>query len=307
MPPQRAGVFSVFVLALVLAACERNPVPSDPFDPIAWAEAERAWREQRAASLQRPDGWLSLVGLHWVEEGSHTVGSAEGNGIRLATGPAVLGVIAREDGQLRFAPEPEAGVTIDGQRAPEAVRLAVDPHDAPTVVGFDDGRASFLAIERSGRLGLRVRDVRANTLVGFAGLDWFALDPGWRVEARFEPHEEGRTIDIANVIGSLDAMPNPGALVFEKDGRAYRLEAIREGERLFLIFADRSNGDATYGAGRFLYADWPMDGRVLLDFNRAYNPPCAFNAHSTCPLPPPENRLDVRVEAGEKRYTGPTS
>jgi uncharacterized protein (DUF1684 family) len=154
---------------------------------------------------------------------------------------------------------------------------------------------------------LRVRDARARTRTGFVGIENFPIDVGWRYDARFEPHPPGKTIEIANVIGQLDAMPNPGAVVFERDGQTFRLEAVDDGDgTLFLIFADRTNGKQTYGAGRFLYADAPVEGRTVVDFNRAYNPPCAFNAYSTCPLPPPENRLDLAVTAGEKTYAGPT-
>lgn len=268
------------------------------------------WRRERAERLRRPDGWLSLVGLHWLEPGSHSIGRDAGNDIVLAVGPPQLGTIElRDDGSVLLTPLPGAPAVIDDVPAAAPVVLAPDSSGAPTRIALDDGRAGMMLIERSGRLGLRVRDANAPTRTGFVGIDNFDIDPSWRIEARFEPHPPGKTIDIASVINTLEPMPNPGAVVFERDGRSHRLEAVDEGDgQLFLIFADRTSGKSTYGAGRFLYADPPAAGsdRVVVDFNRAYNPPCALNAYSTCPLPPPENRLDLEVTAGEKTYRGPT-
>jgi uncharacterized protein (DUF1684 family) len=227
--------------------------------------------------------------------------------IVLATGPAELGTIDFDGKQVRFTPAPDSGVQVEGAAPESATELKPDASGAPTTLTFDGGDATIQLIERSDRFALRVRDARARTRTGFVGIENFPIDAGWRYDARFEPHPPGKTIEIANVIGQLDAMPNPGAVVFERDGQTFRLEAVDDGDgTLFLIFADRTNGKQTYGAGRFLYADAPVEGRTVVDFNRAYNPPCAFNAYSTCPLPPPENRLDLAVTAGEKTYAGPT-
>lgn len=252
-----------------------------------------AWHAKRVERLQAPDGWLSLVGLHWVEPGRHRLGSAADNDIVLATGPAHLGQVHLANGTLRLAFDPDTGLP---QPDSEATRIDIEP-----------GRSSIEFLSRGERRALRVRDAEANTRTGFVGIERFPVDPAWRVEARFEAHPEGTTIDIANVTGSLDPTDNPGILHFEIDGASYSLEALDGGtEQLFLIIADRTSGRDTYGAGRFVYIPRPVDGRTVIDFNRAYNPPCAFTAHSTCPLPPPENRLDLAVTAGEKRYRGPT-
>lgn len=276
------------------------------------AEEVEAWREERLARLQRADGWLSLVGLHWLDYGDSIVGSGPTRGVRLAVGPDELGVITLDkDGSVRFRARAGAGVTYDGQPAGTAVRtLATDADgNAPTVVGFNGGDASFIAIQRGDRVGLRVRDALAPTRTGFTGIDHFPVDRSWRVVARFEAHPAGQTLPIVNVLGQEEDRPNPGALVFEKEGAVHRLEAVDEGDgRLFLIFADRTSGHETYPAARFLYADPPgADGTTVVDFNKAYNPPCAFTPYSTCPLPPPSNRLDLRVEAGEwkPRKPGP--
>jgi uncharacterized protein (DUF1684 family) len=171
------------------------------------------------------------------------------------------------------------------------------------VVGFNKGDASFVVIKRGDRHGLRVRSALARTRTTFPGLDYFDIDPSFRVVARFEAHPPGKTLDIVNMLGMVEPMANPGRLSFEKDGKSYSLEAVDEGDgQLFLIIADRTSGHATYAASRFLYATPAgKDGTTVVDFNKAYNPPCAFTAFSTCPMPPPENRLDLAVTAGEKK------
>lgn len=295
------------VLTMFLAASAACTTQAPPVDPAAHRAEIEAWRAERVERLMRPDNWLALVGLHWFEPGSHTVGSGEDNAIRLATGPARLGTLTFEGDSLRFAPAEDAGIRVGGELRRDEFALVPDSAGPPTVVEFEDGKARLQVIARSGRHALRVRDERANTRVGFTGIDYYPIDPAWRLEARFEPHPPGTVMEVVNVLGMFEQMPNPGVVVFEKDGREFRLEALDEGDgRLFLVIADRTTGRETYGAGRTLYADAAVDGRTVVDFNRAYNPPCAFTAHSTCVLPPPGNRMDLAVTAGEKKYTGPT-
>ncbi len=277
--------------------------------PLSYEQTIEQWRIERIEGLKKPQGWLSLVGLHWLDlkSGAQTVGRAADNAIVLATGPDRLGELSYADSLISFTPAKDSGVTVNYVVRNGAVELKSDSSRTPTTLAFDNGEATIQMIERGEKFALRVRDARAKTRSGFVGIENYAIDPSWRIEARFEPHADGKTIQIANVIGQLDANPNPGAVVFERDGKTYRLEALDEGDgQLFLIFADRSNGKETYGAGRFLYADAAVDGKTVVDFNKAYNPPCAFNAYSTCPLPPPENRLDLSVTAGEKKYAGAT-
>lgn len=263
-----------------------------------------AWRDERLARLQRPDGWLSLIGLHWITPGSTYVGSAQDNGTRLDIGPPQIGMMTLgKDGSVRLRVHPGAEVTIDGLPAEGEVPLVVDTQGKPTVVGFNRGDASFVVIERGGRHGLRVRNAMAKTRTAFPGLDYFDIDPGFRFTARFEPHPPGKTLDIVNMLGMVEPMANPGRLSFDKDGKTYTVETVDEGDgQLFLIFADRTSGHDTYAASRFLYAaPAGKDGTTELDFNKAYNPPCAFTSFSTCPMPPPENRIDLAVTAGEKK------
>ena len=274
----------------------------------AFESATQAWRDRRVERLLAPDGWASLTGLHWIEPGAHRVGSDTDNGIRLEMGPEHLGLLRNEDGRVVFTPEDPAAVTLDGAPMAGPAPLATDADDGgPSVVGFDEGRGQATVIVRNDRLALRVRHADAPTRTGFAGLAYWPGGRDWIVQARFEPHPEGRTIPVANIIGAFDEMANPGVLVFERDGREHRIEALDEGgDELFLIFADRTSGHGSYSAGRYLYVPRPgADGLVPVDFNRAYNPPCAFTAFATCPLPPPENRLDLAITAGEKAYHHP--
>ena len=295
------------IQAWTLAATLGAATVASALTPLSYEQTIEAWQKARVERLQQPQGWLSLVGLHWIEPGTHPVGRADDNDIVLTTGPDRLGTLRFVEGKTYFTAAENSGVSIDGKPATIEVELLSDNTETPSVISFDEGQATIQLIERSGKFGLRVRDARAKTRSGFVGIENYAIDPSWRFDARFEPHPAGKTIAIANVIGQLEPMANPGAVVFEREGKTHRLEAVDEGDgQLFLIFADRTNKKETYGAGRFLYADAAVEGKTVVDFNKAYNPPCAFNAYSTCPLPPPENRLDLAVTAGEKKYAGPT-
>lgn len=296
------------VLLAGLAAChhEDDAAAKKAADAalLAYKQQVIKVRGERIARLTKPTGWLSLVGLHWLEQGSTRVGSGEDNGTRLSVGPAHIGVLTLDkDGKLNFEPESGAGITIDGQPASSAVRLVPDSEGEPTVVGFDNGEASFVVHASADRFGLRVRDARAKTLTQFAGIDYFDIDPSFRLVGKFNPHPPGQKIEITNILGQVEPMDNPGTLTIQKDGKTFTMEAVDEGDhRLFFTFADRTSGHETYAAARFVYAAYPgPDGTTALDFNTAYNPPCAFTPYATCPLPPPSNRLDMAVRAGERK------
>ncbi|MBS7458721.1 DUF1684 domain-containing protein [Coralloluteibacterium stylophorae] len=263
------------------------------------------WRAERLGALHRPDGWLALVGLHWIEPGGHYAGSSGSNGIRLAAGPAHLGLFdLRDDGRVWFTPDrSRPDVQLDGKPVRGRVVLRTDRDGAPDVLRIDGGLVSAMLIERGGRIALRVRDARAAQANALAAIPHFEVDPAWRIVARFEAHAPGTTLEIVNVLGATEAMANPGRVLFGKDGREYALEALDEGDgRLLLIVADRTSGHDSYGAGRYLGAPRPdRAGRTVLDFNKLENPPCAFTDYATCPLPPAANRLDLAITAGEKR------
>jgi uncharacterized protein (DUF1684 family) len=247
--------------------------------------------------------------MHWIDVGPTRVGQNEKFGTRLAVGPDDLGtLILDKDGRIEFQPSPDSGVLVDGQPATAPFQIVSDADGEPTVVGFNKGDASFIVIKRGGRDALRVRDALAPTRTGFTGIDHFPVDPQWRFQAKFTPHPAGQTMDIVNILGMVEPTPNPGTLTFSKDGQQYTLEALDDtGDgQLFVVFADGTSGHETYPAARFLYTD-PAgpDGTTVLDFNKAYNPPCAFTTFSTCPTPPLSNRMKLRIEAGEKKPRKP--
>ncbi|MGS1078660.1 DUF1684 domain-containing protein [Pseudoxanthomonas beigongshangi] len=292
---------------LWLAACQRTAPDSQATahrtqDP-AFVAAEQQWRGERRDDLLKPDGWTSLVGLHWIQLKAHYIGSGPDSGIRLAAGPAKLGMITDEDGRIRFTPEPGVAVTFNGQPLKGEVEIPGDHDESPGVIGFDDGKGWLTVIERGGRHALRVKHADAASRLQFTGLTYWPIDAAWKIQARFIPHPPGKTIPIVDIIGTTTPSPNPGAVEFEREGRRYRLEALGDpASGLFFVLADRTSGHGSYPAGRFLDAPAVADGKVWLDFNQAYNPPCAFTPFATCPLPPPENRLDLAITAGEQTY-----
>jgi uncharacterized protein (DUF1684 family) len=290
------------IQAAVLAWLVLSSPPAAAEEGISsYEEQIRAWRQARHERLSDPDGWLTLVGLEWLNEGSNSVGAGEENDARIPGGPSQWGVIDVAGDTIRFRPSAGAGVTVDGQAVDEA-RLLADDQGQPTVVRHGD--LSFHVIHRES-YALRVKDRRAPGLLAFDGVPAYDIQPDWRIEGRFVPAEPGATIGIANVLGQTSDSPVYGTFEFERDGQAYSLLALgtETSRSLWFLFADKTSGRETYGAGRFLYSDgMPRDGRLVVDFNKAYNPPCAFNDYSTCPLPPQQNRLRLAVQVGEKKY-----
>ncbi len=260
------------------------------------------WRAQREEGLRAPDGWLSVVGLHWLREGTSTVGSAEGSDIRLPLpAPPRVGTIDFTNGKAVIHVAP--GVTVKSQDKPVAeLELHSDKGGKPDVLAI--GPVTLYVIERGGRQALRVKDTESAQRRRFRGLEWYPVREALRIRARFTPYDPPKKIPIANVLGMVELMPSPGYVTFQLGGRELRLDPVLEepdAKELFFILKDMTAGKDTYPAGRFLYAEMPKDGQVVLDFNKAYSPPCAFTSFATCPLPPRQNRLDVRIEAGEKK------
>ena len=259
------------------------------------------WRQKRNARLASDFGWLSLVGLEWLQEGENRVGSAEGNAIRLSGGPDYWGSVFLEDDKLRFIRADNKSVMVDDAYVNE-VQMVPDIEGSPTVV--QSGTIRFYPIFRES-YALRIKDSQAPVRVDFKGTSNFDIQRDWRIEGRFIPAEEGETVEIGNVLGQLIPSPVHGRFEFERDGKTYRMVAAGDeySESLEFMFADRSNGRGTYAAGRFVHSDGlPENGRLVVDFNKTYNPPCAFNDYSTCPLPLQENRLNLEVTAGEKDF-----
>ena len=290
------------VLAAAACAAEAPPPPAAAPEP-AYLAALESWRAERYERLRRPDGWLSLVGLHWLREGVNTLGGDPASDLLLPADRAAaeLGELRRSGRRVRFAAAPGAEVTLAGEPVTE-VEMASDAGGEPTVL--EHRSLVFYVIERGERIGLRVKDLESELRRDFDGIDHYPVDPAWRLDARFEPFAEVKMLPVPNITGDVLDQPVHGRVVFSVGGEEHALEPLGEPDgELFLVFGDETNGNETYGGGRFLDAGPPDgEGRLVLDFNRAYNPPCVFTPYATCPLPPPVNRLGLAVRAGEKSF-----
>jgi uncharacterized protein (DUF1684 family) len=281
-----------------------STVPS----PAQHEQEVLAWRRARVNRLTAPDSWLSLVGKHYLEPGPTTVGSAPSSQVPLPQhAPADLGVLTLADGKVLFTPAP--GVTLSlREGATRSERPLSEPHVLTTdAAGEPDkllaGSVSLEIMERAGSFAARVRDSENPARTGFPGIEYFPIDPSWRIVARLERYEPEKAVELAYETGNAELQHSPGAAVFERDGVTYRLDPVRDGPRprLFLLFWDETCRTRSYGAGRFLYTPLPRGDRLVLDFNQAFSPPCAFTPFAACPLPPFQNRLKLAVEAGEER------
>ena len=297
--------FAAF-LALAVAVLVFADVPS------GWKVGLLAWRTHREQRLSAPDGWLTLVGLEWLKTGPNTVGSAPDNRIRLsAAAPAHLAVIEVNGSDIRIAPPAggfPAGVQLDGTPA-QAAKLADDEAANPSKLST--GTLTILLLHRGDRYALRIKDSQAPTRIDFHGLHWYDPDPRYRVDAKWIPFVPMKKIPVPSIIGVTDQMPAPGVAEFTLDGKTMQLEPVLEepdAKQLFFILRDSTSRTTSYGAARFLYTDFPdhgldQPGHLVLDFNRLQNPPCAYTAFATCPLPPEQNKLAIALPVGEAKYS----
>jgi uncharacterized protein (DUF1684 family) len=290
---------ALFTLGTVAAPSAPAPPPADYRDEI------RQYRASREAELKADDGWLTVAGLFWLKPGANVVGSAAGSDIRLPKkAPARVGVFELKDGHVMFTADPDARVTSMGK--PVGAGAVAAPTQDPSALTIGDLR--MFVIRREDRFGIRMRDLNSAMRREYKGLRFYPVRNVFRVRARFFPYDMPRAIAIPNVLGQAPEMESPGYVTFTLNGKAFRLEPVYETDErkdLFFIFKDTTSHTATYPAGRFLHTDLPKNGVVIIDFNKAYNPPCAFTDFATCPLPPKQNQLPVRIEAGELAYHGP--
>lgn len=296
MKPHRTAR-SAFAIVAILAL----PAASRAQTTVEYEQALADWRSQRAASLKGPDGWLNLAGLYWLKEGMNSFGAAAGNDLAAPeeSAPPKLGDFVVEEGSVTFRAAPGAEV-LRGESPVTEMPLTDDQGEDPTLLTH--GPLAWTVIRRMDRLGVRLRNYDHPAVASFAGIEHYAANLDWRLDARFEPYPEPRTIRVPTVVAGLGWEPTvPGTLEFEAEGQSLSLEAYRSDDGFLIVFADGTTGDTTYPAGRYLKADLPgPDGSTVLDFNKAYNPPCVFSEYATCPLATPRNRLPVAVEAGEK-------
>ena len=271
----------------------------------AYVREIETWRRDRLQRLTADGGWLTVAGLIWLKPGASRFGTDAANEVVLParSAPPRAGRFVLEGGRVRVEVDPGVGVTLAGKPVTRAALRSDAGGAEPDVLSL--GALTMQIIDRGGRLGVRIKDLKNPARGKFKGLRYFPIDPRYRVVATFVPHPKPVTLDVPTVLGTVERMPSPGYASFTLDAapgaRPLRLDAVIEpGEtQLFFIFRDATSGKTTYGGGRFLYADPPANGKVVIDFNRAYSPPCAFTPHATCPLPPENNRLSVPIEAGE--------
>ena len=261
----------------------------------------RDWCRKREDNLLAPRGWLSVIGLFWLEEGANLVGSSPEAAVVLPRGPARVGILQVEPEGVTFRAAPGTPVTSEGEAVTEVAMVADTPVRQANLVELDD--LGWYVLERGERFAVRLKDSRSPARQAFRGIPRFPTDESWRVTGRLESIP--RTLRVPNTLGFQEEAPSPGRVIFEAAGRPGALTVIQYSPEhpYFVVFGDATSGTDTYGGGRFLYSR-PADvgGEVVLDFNKAYNPPCVFSPHATCPLPLPGNRLPFRVEAGEKVF-----
>ncbi len=286
------------LLASFVAANASQPPPDPAY--VARIEADRATRRER---LTMADGWLTLVGLDFLQPGANTIGRDPSNAIVLPKGPPQLGTITLESGgRTTITLNPAADARIDGRLV---LGGSLDAYgDAPPRVTC--GTLSLFVIDRGGRKAVRIKDGEAEARTHFLGLDYFPIDPSWRVNAEWVPFDRPREVKFQNILGQESPALVPGKAVFTRDGKRFELLPLVESpdEPLLFVVSDLTSGKETYAACRFVNAEPPEDGHIILDFNEAVNPPCAFTRFATCPLPPKENRLLIAIRAGEKKYRG---
>jgi uncharacterized protein len=268
----------------------------------SYQEEIEQWQHRYEAALRADDGWLTLAGLFWLKEGENTIGTDRKNSFVLPKGsaPVLAGFFEFHDGTTSFQPAVGANFTLNGQPLGSRVTLKPDSSGSPDVLRLND--LTMFVIQRGERFGIRVKDKNSATRKAFIGLKYFPIEEQYRVTARFVSYDPPKKIAVPNILGDTEEESSPGYVEFTLNGQKCRLDPVSAGDQLFFIFRDLTSGRETYPSGRFLYTCMPKNGEVVLDFNKAVNPPCAFTSFATCPLPPRQNHLPVRVEAGELRY-----
>ncbi len=302
-------IYSIVALALAIVVsslfifngCENK---QDSNASPAYKAEINSWHGKRVKRLTSKTGWLTLAGLYWLTEGENTFGSSGDNQIKFPVGkaPEFIGSYFLEKENLRVEINPDVNVLHGGKRV-TSMTVLPDISGRPTTLSLDS--LSWFIIKRGDKFGIRLKDRGSKFLKEFSGIETFPIDSTWRVEARLDPYKPPKMIDVPDIIGTVNKSRSPGALVFSIKGKEYRLDPLGDSSArpLFLIFADQTNGIETYGAGRFfLFHRRIVWGIRFIDFNKAYNPPCAFTAYATCPLPPSQNVLPLEVKAGEKNY-----
>ncbi|HET6935119.1 MAG TPA: DUF1684 domain-containing protein [Candidatus Angelobacter sp.] len=264
----------------------------------AYKQSVEQWRKNHLAKVTSDDGDLTYAALLWLREGSNSFGSAPDNDLVLPLPvPPKAGSIKSQSGKFTVRVNPDVPITMNGKPIHTA-ELKPDDWDSRMFLGD----LTFYIHQAGERFALRMKDKNSKLRQEFTGLRWFPIDPAWRVKAHFVPYSSPREVPIEGMLGDRSTLPMAGYVTFDLHGRSYKLEGLQDNDgSLFFIFRDLTSKKDTYQV-RFLKTTPPANGEVELDFNEAYNPPCAFNPYTTCPLPTPGNRLQIEIPAGEKRY-----
>lgn len=306
--PGRTALATLILTIAVTPAIQA----ADAKAPSTWTADLLEWRAQQAKDLQKPDGWLTLIGLEWLKPGDNSFGSSKANALIVhAPTPAYLGIVKLDGETLQLLPPKggyPAGLLLDGKAPTGRLALNADTSGHPSKL--TTGSVTIIIIHRGERYALRIKDSKSPDRLQFHGLKWYPPNDAYRVQARWTPYNPPKQVSVPTVLGTEVKYESPGVAEFTLDGKTYRLEPLLEGpdaKDLFFIFRDTTSKTETYGAGRFLYTPFPdhgltQPGEITLDFNRAENPPCAYTPYATCPLPLPQNRLQVAIPAGQQRY-----
>jgi len=295
-------LFSVLLVSLSFYSC-KNETLETKGSPEYFEEIKK-WDEHRLERLKADDGWLNLVGRTWLKPGENKFGSAKDNDVLIESDkvPDYMGIFVFEDSTVTMKVNDEVEILYNGNPVKEMVMIG-DGNKDMTV--FQYGSIKWNLMVRNELYGIRFRDLESEFVKSFKGIERFPVNEDWRIEAKYEAYDPPKIINVPNVLGQVDEEPSPGAIIFTKDNQTYRIDAIDAGNKLWFIFADGTSGEETYGGGRFLYTDKAdSNGIVIVDFNKAYDPPCVLTKFATCPLPPKQNYLTLRITAGEKMYGG---
>ena len=285
-------------MTLVLSLSVVAAVAAQQYDTAALAK----FRSDREATLKADNGWLTVAGLHFLNQGENRIGSDPSNDIVLDFPgvPKHAGIITMNGTSVSIKAAEGQTLTINNKPVKESELHGSFDNKPQDTVSF--GGLTFFVHYSGPRLALRVRDQKSPIRANFTGLRWYEPNVAFRAIGTFKPYAEVKVVQIPNILGDLEPFNAVGTVTFNMNGADHTMEAWRSGQRLWFVFRDQTSGKETYPSARFLYTDAPQDGKVLIDFNYAQNPPCAYNPYTTCPLPPQQNRLSIAVPAGEKKY-----
>jgi uncharacterized protein (DUF1684 family) len=293
-------IIALLPLVMLISTCENKPTASPEY-----LQEIKQWDQKRAERLKADDGWLNLVGRTWLKQGENKFGSGKDNDVVIESDkvPENMGVFIFQDSTVTMKVNDGVEVLFNGEPVKEMVMIGDTKKDMTV---FQSGPIKWNLIVRDTLYGIRFRDLESDAVKNFSGIERFPISEEWKVSADFKVYDPPKKMEVPNVLGQVDEELSPGAVVFKMDNQTYKIDAIDAGERLWLIFADGTSGEETYGGGRFLYTDSKADstGKVIVDFNKAYNPPCVLTKFATCPLPPKQNYIKLKITAGEKMWGG---